>query len=429
MTQRYPWSLQQIESLVAAAKLSPERMISAVGASVESLEPEIRAWSFLTLESAGKRAAHLRDEAARSGPRSPLHGVPFGAKDIFDTAGIPTEWGSQTQRGRKPDCTSALVSRLESLGAVLAGKTHTTAFAYYDTGPTRNPRDPTRTPGGSSSGSAAAVAAGMVPLAIGSQTQGSVLRPASFCGIAGFKPSYGALPLDGVMPFAPTLDHAGIFASAAADIQVAWRALGSNTDVVAATVVTVLDWPPRGGLEPSMADVFRRSIQTLIEAGMRIDWSPRPAFFDALPAALHTVMAFEAAREHGSRYREHGKQVGAKLAELLDEGLGIAESRYRAARRTLMQARDMFSEWGDRHPVTATPAAPGPAPAGLASSGDPRCNAPFTALGAPAISIPMPTGTLPLGLQLTAPHGRDSVLIATAIECERLLASPALPSG
>ena len=429
MTESYPWSLQEIESLVAAARLSPERMVSAVAASVESLDPEIRAWSFLALDSASERAAHLQDEAARSGPRSPLHGVPFGAKDIFDTAGIPTEWGSQTQRGRLPDRTCALVSRLESLGAILAGKTHTTAFAYYDTGPTRNPHDPTRTPGGSSSGSAAAVAAGMVPLAIGSQTQGSVLRPASYCGIAGFKPSYGALPLEGVMPFAPTLDHAGIFAPTAADIQVAWRALGFETDADPASAVTVLDWPPQGRLEPSMADGFRRSIQALIEAGMRLDWTPRPAFFDAVPEALHTVMAFEAAREHGSRYREHGKRVGQKLAELLDEGLGIAEGRYRTARQTLLLARNMFSEWGDRHPVTATPAALGPAPAGLTSSGDPRCNAPFTALGAPAVSIPMPTPTLPLGLQLAAPHGRDSMLIATAIECERLLADPATPPG
>ena len=429
MAKPYPWSLREIESLVAAARLSPEQMVSAAAASVESQDPEIRAWSFLALDSASKRAAHLRAEAARSGPRSPLHGVPFGAKDIFDTAGIPTEWGSQTQRGRLPDRTSALVARLESLGAILAGKTHTTAFAYYDTGPTRNPCDPTRTPGGSSSGSAAAVAAGMVPLAIGSQTQGSVLRPASFCGIAGFKPSFGALPLEGVMPFAPTLDHAGIFALSAADIQVAWRALGFDTDAVPATAVTVLDWPPQGRLEASMADVFRRSIQALIEAGMRLDWAPRPAFFDAVPAALHTVMAFEAAREHGSRYREHGKRVGEKLAELLDEGLGITEIRYRAARQALLRARDMFSEWGGRHPVTATPAALGPAPAGLTSSGDPRCNAPFTALGAPAVSIPMPSQTLPLGLQLAAPHGGDSVLIATAIECERLLSNPAKPSG
>ena len=429
MTEPYPWSLQEVESLVAAGKLSPERMLSAVAASVESLEPTIRAWSFLALDSARERAAQLHDEAARSGPRSPLHGVPFGAKDIFDTAGIPTEWGSQTQRGRRPDRTSALVSKLESLGAILAGKTHTTAFAYYDTGPTRNPCDLGRTPGGSSSGSAAAVASGMVPLAIGSQTQGSVLRPASFCGITGFKPSCGALPLDGVMPFAPTLDHAGIFAPTAADIQVVWRALGFETNASPATAVTVLDWPPQGRLEPSMADGFRRSIQALIEAGMRLDWSLRPAFFDAVPAALYTVMAFEAAREHGGLYREYGQRIGEKLAGLLDAGLGIAEGQYQAACRTLLGAKDKFSEWGERHPVTATPAALGPAPAGLASSGDPRCNAPFTALGAPAVSIPMPTRTLPLGLQLVAPHGHDSLLISTAMECERLLAIPAAPSG
>ena len=420
----FPWSLHEIEGLVAAGKLPAERMVQAAAGLIDSLDADIRAWCCLCLSRAETHAGELQAEAASQGPRSSLHGVPFGAKDIFDTKGIPTEWGSETQRGRTPAQDCAFFARLESLGCVLMGKTHTTAFAYYDTGPTRNPRDLARTPGGSSSGSAAAVAAGMVPLAIGSQTQGSVLRPASFCGIAGFKPSHGALPLDGVMPFAPTLDHAGIFTRTAADVQVVWRALGFDTDAAPAPAITVLDWPPQGRLEPSMASAFRSSIQALIEAGMGVDWSPRPAFFDSVPAALHAVMAFEAAREHGIRYREHGQRIGEKLAALLDEGLAIEESKYRAACRTLLRARDRFAEWSARHPVTATPAALGPPPMGLGSSGDPRCNAPFRALGAPAVSIPMPSGTLPLGLQLAAPHGCDARLLSTAAKCERLLSSP-----
>ena len=377
------------------------------------------------MEPARQRAADLALEFRSTGPRGPLHGVPYGAKDIFDTAGLPTEWGTVTQRGRVPDRDGDLIQELDRLGCVLVGKTRTTAYAYYDTGPTRNPRDPARTPGGSSSGSAAAVAAGMVPLAIGTQTQGSVLRPASFCGIAGFKPSYGCLPLAGVMSFAPSLDHAGVFATDAADIQVAWRALGFATEAESADRITVLDWPPRGAIEPAMRRALEEAVRALAAGGMHVRRTVRPGFFDTLPGALHTVMAWESAREHGERYRRHGRTMGAKLSALLDEGLRTRESDYRSALETLDRARIAFAQWAVDHPVVATPAALGPAPEGLESSGDSRCNAPFTALGAAAISIPMPVKALPMGLQLAAPMGADACLLATAVDCERLLVESA----
>ena len=374
------------------------------------------------MQSAKTSASALTEEVSRTGSRGPLHGVPIAVKDIFDTAGVPTEWGTATQRGRVPETDSELVGKLISEGCVLMGKTHTTAYAYFDTGPTRNPHNRMHTPGGSSSGSAAAVAAGMVPLAIGSQTQGSVLRPASFCGITGFKPSYGLLPLGGVMPFAPTLDHAGLFAPTVSDIRVAWRALGFATEAAPAEAIAVLDWPPGGGVEPAMVMAFRSAVQSLRAGGLRVERVPRPAFFEVLPAALHTVMACEAAREHGNHYRAHGRRMGAKLAELLDEGLRIGSAEYRACRQTLKGAREAFAKWAARHSVIATPAAPGPAPPGLESSGDPRCNAPFTALGAPAISVPMPVqeDQLPLGLQLATARGCDAQLLATAETCRSL---------
>ncbi len=419
----FPWSLQEIEARVHAGTLAPEQVLQASVGAIEAREPETLAWSCLALGSAQKTASHLAAELVRSAPRSPLHGVPYAIKDIFDTAGIPTEWGSVTQRGRVPEHDCALVRKLNALGGILLGKTHTTAFAYYDTAPTRNPRNPAHTPGGSSSGSAAAVAAGMTPLAIGSQTQGSVLRPASFCGISGFKPSYGLLPLGGVMAFAPTLDHVGLFATTAQDFRLVWRALGFETKAAPAKTVTVLDWPPMGGVEATMADTFGSTVESLASRGLRMEHAERPSFFDVLPSALRTVMAYEAVREHGSRYRMYGSRMGAKLAELLDEGQQIGPRKYEAAYQALHEARKAFANWARIHPITATPAAPGPAPAGLDSSGDPRCNAPFTALGAPAVSIPMPTppDQLPLGLQLVASRGDDASLLATAETCEALL--------
>ena len=377
----------------------------------------------MNLDAALQQAQILTDELKGARPRSPLHGVTFGAKDIFDTAGLPTEWGSATQRGRVPSSDCHLIAVMNALGCVLAGKTHTTAYAYYDTGPTRNPHSTGHTPGGSSSGSAAAVAAGMVPLSIGSQTQGSVLRPASFCGVVGFKPTLGKLPLGGVMRFAPSLDHAGLFAASAADMKVAWGTLGAPTEQPVAEWLSIIDWPPQGRLDPDMAACFRSAIQTLACGGLQIRRVPRPEFLDALPAALHTVMAYEAALEHGERYRAHGPAMGAKLAALLDEGLRVGRDGYAGALQTLRAAREAYRQWASQHPVVVTPAALGPAPQGLESSGDPRCNAPFTALGVPAVSVPMPTGTrqLPMGMQLASPQGADGLVLTAASTCERLL--------
>ena len=418
----FPWSLPQIDSLIQEQELSPLDIVRATASAIERAEPAVQAWCHLNLDGALERAEVLTEELKHRSPRSPLHGVSYGAKDIFDTAGLPTEWGSATQHGRVPGQDCDLVDQLDALGCVLVGKTHTTAFAYYDTGPTRNPVAPGHTPGGSSSGSAAAVAAGMVPLAIGSQTQGSVLRPASYCGVVGFKPSFGALPLGGVMPFAPTLDHAGLFATSAVEMEFAWRALGAKLEQASVESLTIIDWPPEGQVDPEMAMCFRAAIQILVGGGMPIRHAPRPEFFDTLPKTLHTVMAYEAARKHGESYRAHGQAMGAKLAALLEEGLQIRQEAYYGAQQTVRSARNEYQEWTRRHRVVATPAALGPAPQGLESSGDPRCNAPFTALGAPAVSLPMPSAThhLPMGIQLTAASGCDGLVLAAACACEKL---------
>lgn len=337
-----------------------------------------------------------------------LSGVAFGVKDIFDTAGIPTEWGSALMAGRTPDTDSALVRMLRERGAVMLGKTHTTAFAYFDPAPTRNPRALDHTPGGSSSGSAAAVAAGMVPFALGSQTQGSVLRPASFCGCVGFKPTFGVLPLDGVMPFAPSLDTAGLFARTAADMEDLWRRMGFPTAETGTSKIAALTVPE--DVEPAMRDKF---LETAARLGVPVVDPPPP--LDELAGAVGLIQDVEGSRQYKAIWQDHGAAVGAKLAALIERGLAIIDLRRHACLSYIEYAQEQLAPLFAEYPVLLTPAALGPAPATLESTGSPRMNAPWTGLGAPAISIPMPVGDgLPLGLQVVSLPGNDALLLATA---------------
>ena len=396
---------------------APERLERFLAVIAER-EPEVRAWARLTLDSA-------RAETAAHAATSPLHGLPFGVKDIFDTAGVPTEWGTPIHAGRTPNRDAALVARLRSLGGVMLGKTHTTAYAYFDPAPTRNPHDSTRTPGGSSSGSAAAVAAGMVPFAVGSQTMGSVLRPASFCGVTGFKPTFARLPVEGAMPFAPSLDHAGLFTPTAKDMAFLWRALTGDAAFGGASGATFAApaWPLKGKLEPEMADAFGACLERLRSAGLKIETPAPPDSFRALPDAVLTINASEAAWNHGDAYRLHGESIGAKLAALLRRGADTGETEYEPARQAVQRARSDYRAWTERYRFTLTPSALGPAPRDLTTTGDPAANAPWTALGVPAISIPMARTSdgAPLGLQISgAPHA-DAETIAAAVAVEHIL--------
>lgn len=333
---------------------------------IAECEREIRAW----VEIAPQPAT----------ADGPLRGIPFGAKDIFETRGLATEYGSPLYAGRKGTEDAAIVALLRSRGAILLGKTQTTAFASFDPAPTRNPRLPGHTPGGSSAGSAAAVAAGMVPFAIGTQTLGSVIRPASYCGVCGFKPTYGRIPFDGALPFAPTLDTVGFFGNSAREMQWLWENLG-------------------------------------LEDGQRLP-APRIATLDRPPAdvvqAAFVVNRYEGARTHEERFREFGERLGPRLAALIRDGLATPAREYRAALALITSRREeMFAA----HDIILSPAATGPAPVGFDSTGDPAMNAPWTAFGAPAITIPRP-GSPPIGLQIAAAPGNDAALLAFAVELE-----------
>ena len=351
--------------------------------------------------------------------RGTLTGIPFGMKDIVETKGLATEYGSPIYTGRIGTADAAIVRDLRERGGVLIGKTHTTAFAYHTPGPTRNPRNLAHTPGGSSSGSAAAVAAGMVPLAFGTQTGGSVLRPASFCGVTGFKPSFGLLPMEGVLPFAKSLDTLGFFTHTAADALAAWEALGHAAD--AGDEFPLAAPEPMLDVEPEMAAAFRNAIGRLRAAGVTIRPVDIGGMLTKLIAASRTVMFYEGAKFHEQRFKEYGARL-ADMADLVREGLQIPPLQYDEALRLIAASRAAVSELYKATPIILVPSAPGPAPLGLSSTGDSRMNAPWTALGTPAISIPMPVGDrLPLGLQLTANHGEDARVLRTAVRLERML--------
>jgi Asp-tRNA(Asn)/Glu-tRNA(Gln) amidotransferase A subunit family amidase len=344
----------------------------------------------------------------------PLAGIPFGVKDIVETKGMATEYGSPLYKGRLGTEDAAVVRDLRSRGAVLLGKTVTTAFAYRTPGPTRNPRNMEHTPGGSSSGSAAAVAAGMVPFTIGEQTRGSILRPASFCGVTGFKPTHDLLPMEGVLNLAKSLDTLGFFTHTAADMLELWKALGKPIGGEEPFSFGVPEPLPES--DPEMASAFRESIARFRKAGIGIKTINIADELKRLVEAGDVIEAYEGARFHQARLKEFGNRLDQPIANLVVNGLKITTERYDETRRSIAQSRIRFAEMFKSTPVILTPAAVGPAPLGLSTTGDPRMDAPWTALGTPAISIPMPAGSgLPLGLQLTADLNQDARVLRAAV--------------
>lgn len=419
-------SLSALCLQLQAGELSAIDLVDACLDRIDAIDKHLKAWSYVARDEACAQADELDRDFAHRGRRGPLHGIPFGVKDIFDTAAMPTEWGSPQHRGRVPAEDSELVRQLREAGAIVLGKTHTTAYAYFDPAPTRNPHNLAYTPGGSSSGSAAAVAAGMVPFALGSQTMGSVLRPASFCGIVGFKPSFGRLPLGGVMRFAKSLDHAGLFTRTVADMRHLWTAISADAKSASYSkpprFITV-PWPIEEGLEPEMEEAFGELLEFLRTADVEIDKRPLPESFQGLLRAARAINNYEGARENRRRYEEHGAAIGAKLAALVEDGLAMPDATYRQALETVAAARDTFEASVSDGALWLVPSAPGQAPKGIETTGDPRCNAPFTAMGVPALSLPFKRTAdgLPLGCQIVGPNGGENLVLAAAKRCEMLL--------
>jgi len=370
---------------------------------IAELDGEIHAWAHVAPQPATDVGA--------------LNGIPFGAKDIFETRALPTEYGSPLYAGRQGQSEAAVIADLRAQGAILLGKTHTAAFASFDAGPTRNPRLPGHTPGGSSSGSAAAVAAGMVPFALGTQTLGSVLRPASYCGVCGFKPSFGLIPTEGVLPFAPSLDTIGFFTATVDDMYFLWSRGFGGSSTVALRDLARLRIPAEAPMAEAIEDATRR----LRAAGIRVEDLDPPEGWNALVEAAYLINTYEGARTHERRYRDFGERLGPRLADLVRRGLSLPAAEYQAARERVAQMRSQISRIFWEFPAILSPAATGPAPEGLESTGDPANNAAWTAIGVPAISVPLAGYDVPMGLQLTGAWGRDDAVVVVAAEAERLL--------
>ncbi len=409
---------------IRSGRLSSVDLVNDCLRRIAIREPAIGAWAHLDAEFA-RAQARAADAARASGkPLGPLHGVPIGIKDIIDTQDLPTEHGTPAFAGRRPSHDAEVVRRLKAAGAIILGKTVTTELAFYGPGKTRNPADPNRTPGGSSSGSAAAVADFHVPLALGSQTAGSILRPASYCGVMGFKPTFGLIPLDGVIEQSPPLDTLGGYARSAPDLALLTAVLSgtpcalpdmSDRPLCLAFIKTPA-WPQG---ESAMRDAFERLAGA--NTGV-VDEIPMPANFDDTGGLQRAVQFHDIAKNYGPIVDQHAGVMSAKLKEVIAEGRTVTEADYQAARarrEPLTQSLDPIFE---RYDAILTPASQGVAPEGLSATGSPMFNFVWTYLGLPAISIPLLTvGGLPLGVQFVAPRGADARLLAVAERAMRTL--------
>jgi aspartyl-tRNA(Asn)/glutamyl-tRNA(Gln) amidotransferase subunit A len=414
-----------LSSAVAAERITPVEIVAALIERATRVDPRISAWALLDADRT-RAAAERRTDDARSGRlRGPLHGVPLGIKDIIDVAGLPTGANSAIRAGVAPATDDAeSVARLRAAGAIILGKTHTTEFALSDPSPARNPWNTAHTPGGSSSGSAAGVAGRLIPGALGTQTAGSVLRPAAFCGIVGFKPSSGRVSRDGVIPLAWSLDHVGTLTRSVADAAALFAVLSGAAECRPSA------GPPRlalaaGFLADHTDETTRQSLRstaaTLESAGARVETLDLTPLGAVAPAVQSVIMWSEVAAFHLGEHAARLHEIGPRLRATVQAGsLLPAQALLRAQgmRRLLHERWDRMLRAYD---AVIVPAAAGTAPEGLDFTGDPSLNAPWTLLGVPAITIPTalaPNG-LPLGMQLVAPYGEDARLLAVAHWCEQ----------
>jgi len=418
---------------ICSGGCSSEALVEACLAGLRAREPEVLAWAHVDADGA-LATARERDAEAKAGrPRGPLHGVPVGIKDIFDVAGMPTTAGAREFAHTRPTRDSGAVARLRAAGAVILGKTHTTQFAFRDPAPTRNPWNPAHTPGGSSSGSAAAVATRMVPGAIGSQTVGSILRPAAFCGVVGLKGPHGLVPVDGVVPLAWSLDHVGPFARSVGDAALMLSVLADQV-VEPATVQA-----PRLAIGRQLFDraepELRRHLDAVVErlaaAGARVSELTLPPAFAEIHAAGQVILEVEAATYHAPTFARYASDYGPGMAEMIRRGLARSGTEYVTANRARLAFREVMIPLLEAHDALLSPAAPGTAPAGLGWTGDASLCAPWSSAGVPSLSLPtgVDAAGLPRALQLVQAPGGLARLLGVATWCEGVVRFAARPDA
>ena len=426
--------------------LSPVDLVDALLERIDRIDARVQAWALLDRDGARMAARQAADEAARGVFRGPLHGVPFGAKDIFYSAGLRTEAGSKVMAGFIPDYDAAAVARLKGAGAILLGKLHTTEFATYDPAPTRNPWNLVCTPGGSSSGSAAAVAARMIPLSLGTQTIGSNVRPASYCGLVGLKPTFGRISTRGVMALSYTQDHVGLMARSVEDIALGLAiTAGHDPEDPSSSRAPVPDYvtaltrrrAPRVGVlrelferaTPEVADITAQAVNRLARAGATVDEAKLPPTFRAVYSGAYLVTRSDTASIHAERFAVKADLYRPAIRSAIEMGMLIPGDLYVRALRIRRQFRREMAPLLDRYDVLLTPTTPAPAPEGMAT-GDPRFQVPWSFSGLPSITLPcgLTTTGLPLGIQLVSAAFTEASLLSAAAWCEDVLGRASAPS-
>jgi len=426
-------SATEASEAIRAGRMTSEELVGACLERIAAIEDRIGAWAHLDADHALKQACEA-DRIQRDGQTmGPLHGIPVGVKDIFDTKDMPTEDGTVLHAGRQPQEDATAVALLREAGAVILGKTVTTELAVYAPGKTRNPHDFERTPGGSSSGSAAAVAAGMVPLAIGTQTNGSVIRPASYCGVYGYKPSYGRISRHRVLQQSRPLDQVGVFARTIEDAALIAQQImvfddrDPDTRLRArpALIETVAEDPP---VQPRLAfvktpvwdqadsDTKEAFTELVTHLGEDIDEFKLPDDFNEAISQHRTIMEADLARSFEQEYASGKDKLSSILREMIERGQKVLAVDYNRALSRIPEFNRAFDNVFEWHDAILTPATTGVAPVGLESTGSPIFCTIWTLCGMPAITLPILQGShgLPLGVQLVGSKGDDARLLRTA---------------
>ena len=418
---RHAEPLADAVNALRTGRTTPTAYVDALTERAGDVEPTVE-----SLVPEDGRADRLRSDAdalAEAHPdptdRPPLYGVPVGVKDIFHVDGLPTRAGSDLPPEVITGSEGSVVRRLREAGALVLGKTVTTEFAYFTPGPTRNPNDPERTPGGSSSGSAAAVAAGLCPVALGTQTVGSVIRPAAFCGVVGFKPSRGRIPTDGVIPLSRSVDHVGFFTQDTAGLPLVaavlcegWRSLPAPAEK---PTLGVPSGPYLEQASETARDGFEDHLAALEAAGYDVVRVDALGSIDEVNDRHNRLVAADAALTHEAWYREYGERYAPETRELIEEGMETPVAAVAAGRRGRDELRERVTALMEEHGIDCwiAPAAPGPAPKGIDSTGDPVMNLPWTHAGLPTVGIPASRTDegLPLGVQCAGRFGADEDVV------------------
>ena len=417
MTEIFELSLTRLDKGLRKREFSLVEVMESLASRIELRESETRAFTSLNL---GRVRAQL--DQVQSQPReTAISGIPFGVKDIFNTSEWVTSYGSKIYEGHQPVSDAAIVSQLRAAGGVVMGKTVTTEFAYFFPGKTRNPKDLGHTPGGSSQGSAAAVADWMIPFALGSQTAASVIRPAAFCGVIGYKASVGQFPLNGVLTLSYSMDSLGFFVRDVKDLQLLRRILlnqSSSPAPVKPRRVGLVATPQWGALDEASQSVIEGVIKNLGTAGVEVGEVEVDGYQGTdLIKAHKTVMAYEASRARGVEFERHSADLSKQFFGLMQEGRLINYEQYQEAIAQRDSANRRLMETWRNYDLLLTPSAPGEAPKGLSSTGDPIFSRAWNLLGGPAITLPAGVGPkkLPLGIQLIGRVAADDCLIAQAL--------------